>query len=446
MNTRTSSFLPTAVLTALAAAAILAPPIFSPATAEACSIPVFRYALQFWQPDTFDALIFHRGELAKADEQTVRKLTAAVNESIGANVNVQRVDLADEDLPEQLGQLWQTIQVPGQESLKRPHMLTLDPRSYGHNGAPVPAESISLAELRLDRWMISPARKTITERLAKGESAVWVVLGIGDEKKDAAAMKTLSTTLEKLETTLELPEQVPEPDLMFEPDVEVGAELRVAFSTLAESRDDDAEKHFVSHLLSSESDLRDFEEPMVFAVFGRGRALPALVGQGINEELIGEVAGFLVGPCSCQVKAQNPGFDLLLTADWETLLQKANAALSEDTLAVSTGITTGITTGISTEISTGITTGVALTGTAPDGSPTALVNAVSGSTAESTTTLINRPAAAPPPAAGTPRTMLDGRMVLGLVVVGLLGLAALVIGTAIILKKNAAVGYALGTR
>ena len=36
--------------------------------------------------------------------------------------------------------------------------------------------------------------------------------------------------------------------------------------------------------------------------------------------------------------------------------------------------------------------------------------------------------------------MLDGRMVLGLVVVGLLGLAALVIGTAIMLKKNAAVG------
>ncbi len=416
MNTRTSSLLRIALLTVLPAAAVLAPAILSRATGEACSIPVFRYALQFWQPDTFDALIFHQGELEEADEKTVQKLTAAVNESIGANVNVQRVDLADEDLPGPLGKLWESIQVPGEESLKLPHVLTLYPRSYGHNGAPVPAESVSLAELRLDRWMTSPARKTITERLARGESAVWVVLGIGDETKDAAAMKTLTTSLEKLEETLELPEQVPEPDLLFEPDVEVGAELRVAFSTLAVSRDDEAEKHLVNHLLSSESDLRDFEEPMVFAVFGRGRALPALVGKGINEELIGEVAGFLVGPCSCQVKAENPGFDLLLAADWETLLQKANAALSEDVTANE----------------------IASTATPLD-----------GSTAESAATLVDRPAAAPPPAAaaaapppaaGAPTMLLNGRMVLGLVLVALLGLVALVVGTAIILKKNATIG------
>ncbi len=102
MNTRTSSFLPTAVLTILPAAGML----LAPASAHACSIPVFRYALQFWPPDTFDALVFHRGKLGEADEQTVQKLTAAVNENIGANVNVQRVDLADEDLPGQLGKLW----------------------------------------------------------------------------------------------------------------------------------------------------------------------------------------------------------------------------------------------------------------------------------------------------------------------------------------------------
>ncbi len=162
MNTRTSSFLRIALLTVLPAAAVLAPAILSRATAEACSIPVFRYALQFWQPDTFDALIFHRGELEEADEKSVQKLTAAVNESIGANVNVQRVDLADENLPGQLGKLWEAIQVPGEESLKLPHMLTLYPRSYGHNGAPVPAESVSLTELRLDRWMTSPARTQVS--------------------------------------------------------------------------------------------------------------------------------------------------------------------------------------------------------------------------------------------------------------------------------------------
>jgi hypothetical protein len=54
----------------------------------------------------------------------------------------------------------------------------------------------------------------------------------------------------------------------------------------------------------------------VFPVFGQGRVLYALVGAGINEMTIAETCGFLVGACSCQVKALNPGTDLLIWADW----------------------------------------------------------------------------------------------------------------------------------
>jgi hypothetical protein len=56
---------------------------------------------------------------------------------------------------------------------------------------------------------------------------------------------------------------------------------------------------------------------MVFPLFGRGRAMPALVGAGITPENIKDAAAFLAGPCSCEVKRDNPGVDLLLTADWE---------------------------------------------------------------------------------------------------------------------------------
>jgi hypothetical protein len=59
---------------------------------------------------------------------------------------------------------------------------------------------------------------------------------------------------------------------------------------------------------------------MVFPVFGRGRALLPLVGAGITEANITAAAGFLTGACSCEVKALNPGFDLLLPADWDNLL------------------------------------------------------------------------------------------------------------------------------
>ena len=424
MKTRPSSILPALVLASFPLSAFL-----SPGRAEGCSIPVFRYALQFWQPDSFDSLVFHQGALAEADGEAVRKLTAAVSENIGANVNVQAVDLADEDLPEELRALWRAVETgaiktqatgaPGQGTAKLPHVLTLYPENYSRTGAPIPAESVSLAEVRIESWLMSPARKAITERLARGESAVWVVLGIGDEEKDAAAMKTLTTTLEKLEKTLELPEQVPEADFLFEPDVEVKTELRLAFSALAVARDDAAEKHFVSQLLSSEPDLRDFDEPMVFAVFGRGRALPALVGKGINEEMIGEVAAFLVGPCSCQVKAENPGFDLLLAADWETLLQKANAAMSGD----------GTISAVE-----------AAPAAAPtDGPPAAPADAP---TTETTAVVVDRPAPAvssvedaPDPAADeTPASR--GPMLQSLLIALALGVAALIVGTAIIVRRN----------
>jgi hypothetical protein len=73
-------------------------------------------------------------------------------------------------------------------------------------------------------------------------------------------------------------------------------------------------------LVRCESDLADRSEALAFPVFGRGRALWPLVGRGINAKNVQEASEFLVGACSCQVKEQNPGFDLLLSADWDSLL------------------------------------------------------------------------------------------------------------------------------
>jgi hypothetical protein len=58
----------------------------------------------------------------------------------------------------------------------------------------------------------------------------------------------------------------------------------------------------------------------VFPVFGRGRVLAGLAGKEITAEALQDMAGVLCGPCSCLAKRLNPGTDLLLAADWETLL------------------------------------------------------------------------------------------------------------------------------
>jgi hypothetical protein len=81
-------------------------------------------------------------------------------------------------------------------------------------------------------------------------------------------------------------------------------------------------------LMNSEADLAELNEPLVFPVFGRGRSLLPLVGAGITPENIRGSARFLAGACSCQVKEQNPGFDLLVAANWNELIPWAKSPVS----------------------------------------------------------------------------------------------------------------------
>ena len=106
--------------------------------------------------------------------------------------------------------------------------------------------------------------------------------------------------------------------------------MKVSFSSLRLSRTDPAEKIFVDMLLGSEGggelslradDVRG--KPMAFPVFGRGRVLYGLVGDGINEDTIADACQLLIGPCTCQVKDDNPGIDLVMAVDWESLVERS---------------------------------------------------------------------------------------------------------------------------
>jgi hypothetical protein len=100
-------------------------------------------------------------------------------------------------------------------------------------------------------------------------------------------------------------------------------DLKVKFSMIQLQRNQPGEKMFVNMLLNSESDLSSFSEPLAFPVYGRGRALYALVGSGISKENIKDACKFLIGPCSCQVKDLNPGTDLLMSVDWDKSLEES---------------------------------------------------------------------------------------------------------------------------
>jgi hypothetical protein len=151
---------------------------------------------------------------------------------------------------------------------------------------------------------------------------VWAFLESGDEQKDNAAAGLLERRLRHLEANLQLPEINPRDviDGLISIDE---SDLKIAFSTLRLSRADPAEEIFIRMLLGSESDLKDYaKEPIVFPIFGRGRALFALAGEGIAEDVIDEAGLFLTGSCSCEVKEQNPGIDLVMSVHWDRLVRR----------------------------------------------------------------------------------------------------------------------------
>lgn len=246
--------------------------IFSATTAFACSVPVFRYALEHWAADPYRVTLPHGV-----------KLEGNLKVTVGA---AQRIEL------------------------RQPLMM--------RNDEVIWSADYSEANARL--LVDSPARQQIAERLANGESAVWVLLECGDKTKDDTAAKFLDERLEYLSSVMELPkldQQDVKNGLVSIP----GDGLQLAFSTLRLKRDDAAESAFVAMLLASEPDLRSFNEPIVFPVFGQGRVLYALVGKGIKVETVDHAAQFLIGSCSCQVKEQNPGVDIIMAVDWKQMVK-----------------------------------------------------------------------------------------------------------------------------
>jgi hypothetical protein len=266
--------------------------------AAACNVPVFRYALERWVGDDYRLTVQTAGEPSDEAERAVGVLAEA-RQQRGANVDVDSARA--ESAP--------------------PRMVLRYPRAWGTEaviweGSPTAAAARAVLN--------SPARREIATRLCAGESAVWVFLSCGDDRKDAPAAALLQAELARLQKVLRLPPRhVPEGWVLRDEWVsDYGTaglpELKLAFSMVRVARDDPAERVFVRTLLHSEEDLPTLDEPMAFAVFGRGRCLHALVGKGIHRENIEEACAFLVGWCSCQVKARNPGFDLPMDVAWDS--------------------------------------------------------------------------------------------------------------------------------
>lgn len=280
--------------------------LLSGAVLWACSIPVFRYALERWELTPYEVVVFHRGPLPAADKALVRQLEGPKPR---ANLSVTLVNLEDK-VEAEYRKLWDAQK-------ERPTLPWLVVRLAQTDEQIPPAWAGGLKEV--PALLDSPARRQLVKALSKGESAVFLLLSSDDAKADQEAKGLLARELAKLAKTLELPEQSPEG-----PQLRTKLPLRVSFQVLPLSRGDVAEQPFVHMLLGSEEDLHKAKGPIVFPVFGRGRLLCALHGDDLTAKQLYNVGRFLCGACSCQVKELNPGIDLLIAADWNQLLFDGN--------------------------------------------------------------------------------------------------------------------------
>ncbi len=271
--------------------------------ASACPVPVFQYALEQWEADPYVVVVHHEGELDEPQRALVRWLRETADGEQGkANLTVGFRDYA----------LAAAAPTPAREL---PYVELRYPSVSEIRGAVLTAP---LTREALERMLDSPLRRQLAERLLERKAAVWLMLDSGDRRADGRVAELLKAQLPRLERTLTVPDPA-----------QWGLELagihqEIAFSMLRLSRDDQAaEAALLKMLLGTEPDLHAYaDQPMVFVIYGRALVMYALIGEGINARTVRLAGEFVTGPCSCQVKAGNPGVDLLMRVDWAAKVEQ----------------------------------------------------------------------------------------------------------------------------
>lgn len=274
----------------------------------ACSIPVFRYALERWSPDLFEVSVFYRGTLNAADTKRLNQLEdRAIHNGGNVNLEVVRCDL-DERVPADLLALWNSL-----KDAPLPTVIVRTPRKA--TGQSIVWQG-RLSDPFLDDLATSPARRDVTQRLLQGDAVVWLLVRGTDQAQAARAKQMLESALENLAEQIELPAGVGRP----------GSELRakiplhLKFSIVEVSANSRTEQTLVKLLRGGSAKPTLASDSYLAPVFGRGRVLEVLSARETDTESISDLTRYLCGACSCQVKQQNPGFDLLCDLNWEERL------------------------------------------------------------------------------------------------------------------------------
>jgi hypothetical protein len=252
----------------------------------ACTIPVFRYALDRWEADKFQLIL----PPPVATDPAVADLLRPHRANGTANL---------------------AISTETDPALTTPELRTA--RLGGQTLWTGALDAAALASI-LD----SPARQKILSQILAGDSIVWVIAST-EAAADQAEAERIEKRLRFLEQVAALPIQDPnDPDSQLGP----GPPLRLKFTILRLDRTDPAEALLFKMLAGPSGDIDTTSTSFAAAVFGRGRVLGAWPLTTLDDATLEEASMFLIGRCSCRVKDQNPGWDILMNVDWDQTLRK----------------------------------------------------------------------------------------------------------------------------
>jgi hypothetical protein len=304
---------------AVVAWAAIAPP------ACGCDTPVYRYAMYRWMPAPYEVYYFHRGQPPKVDQEVNGLFADDAKSPAVANVTLTMVNLDQKDplgtLPEPVQKAWQVRAKSASSISSIPAHLVWTPW-----GEEVFAGKLNAAEARA--MLESPLRTEIIKLLDEGHGIVLLVVSGSDAKENARVESAVKEVIAKAAAgEISADPSMPPPA---EPAQKPGdggdaavkpPALRLALAKL--DRANPNERWLLRMLMAMEPGLeKRAGEPMLFAVYGRGRVMPPGIGKEVTAESLFALVSFLAGQCSCTIKDQNPGLDLLVKWDWEATAEK----------------------------------------------------------------------------------------------------------------------------
>ena len=224
----------------------------------ACTTRVSEWVLLNSIPNSYTLIHFHKDPLPESSKKQNLSLAGKIST---ANIRFQTV--------------------------QRPEIATPYYALYYQNRLFSKFETID----ELQGLTSSPLREKIAAELMAGKLCVLLYLKTDNAVKDEKGMNTIQQSI-------------------------ASSPFSEIITVVGLSRNSRVEHHLASMLLNVEDDLKDIQEPMLFGVFGRFKALEPLLGKGITEDNINLMIDYFTAECSCLIKDDLPGTDILFPDQW----------------------------------------------------------------------------------------------------------------------------------